>query len=71
MLHVTPVLLVPVTDATNCCVCELDRLTDAGLIVTDTGGRRVIVALANLLELATLVAVIVTVWVALILEGAV
>jgi hypothetical protein len=71
MLHVTPVLLVPVTDATNCCVCELDRLTDTGLIVTDTVGRRVITALADLAALAALVAVIVTVWVALILDGAV
>jgi hypothetical protein len=71
MLHATPVLLVPVTDAANCWACEPDRLTDAGLIVTDTGGRRVIIALANLVELAALVALIVTVWVALILDGAV
>ena len=33
MLQDTLVALVPVTDAMNCCVCELDRLTEAGLIV--------------------------------------
>ena len=71
MLHVIPVLLVPVTDAANCWVCELDRLTEAGLIVTDAGGIRVIMALADLAELAVLVAVIVTVCVALMLDGAV
>jgi hypothetical protein len=71
MLHVTLVLLDPVTDATNCWVCEVDRLTEAGLIVTDTGGTRVIMALANLLELAALVAVMVTFWTALMLDGAV
>jgi hypothetical protein len=52
----------------NCCACELDRLTEAGLTVTDTVGIRVIVALAGL---APLVAVIVTVWIALMLDGAV
>jgi hypothetical protein len=54
----------------NCCVCELERLTDAGLIVNEAGGVRVMVELADLVESATLVAVIVTVWVALILDGA-
>ena len=61
-------MLVPPTDAMNCCACELDRLTEAGLTVTDTVGIRVIVALA---DLAPLVAVIVTVWIALMLDGAV
>jgi hypothetical protein len=65
------VLLEPATDAANCWVCELDRLTEAGLIVTDAGGIRVIMALADLAELAVLVAVIVTVCVALMLDGAV
>ena len=64
-------MLVPPTDATNCCVCEADRLTEAGLVVTDTVGLRVMVELADLVVSATLVAVIVTVWVALILDGAV
>ena len=49
----------------------MDRLTEAGLRVTATGGIRVTTALADLLELATLVAVIVTVCVALMLDGAV
>ena len=71
MVQVTLVLLDPVTDAANCCVCELDRLTEAGLIVTDAGGIRGTMALAVLAELAELVAVIVTVWVALTLDGAV
>jgi hypothetical protein len=49
----------------------LDRLTEAGLTVTDAGGMRVTMALAILAELAALVAVMVTVWVALMLDGAV
>ena len=60
-------LLVPVTDAMNCCVCELDRLTEAGLTVTDAVGIRVTLAVA---DLAPLMAVIVTVWVAVMLDGA-
>ena len=60
-------LLVPVTDAMNCCVCELDRLTEAGLTVTDAVGIRVTMALA---DLAPLLAVMVTVWIALMLDGA-
>jgi hypothetical protein len=70
MLQATLVALVPVTDAMNCCVCELDRLTEAGLTVTDTGGISVTMALADLVELARLVAVIVTVWMALMVDGA-
>jgi hypothetical protein len=68
MVQRTLVLLVPVTDAMNCCVCELDRLTEAGLTVTDTVWIRVTTALA---DLAPLVAVIVTVWLAAMLDGAV
>jgi hypothetical protein len=71
MLHVIPVLMVPVTDAANCWVCELDRLIEAGLMVTATCGTRVTTALADLVDSAALVAVIVTVWVALMLDGAV
>ena len=44
----TAVLVVPVTLAVNCWVWELDRLAEAGLTATDTGGTRVIVALADL-----------------------
>ena len=61
ILHATPELLVPVTLAENCWAWEADILAELGLIVTDTGGTRVIMALANLVESATLVAVIVTV----------
>lgn len=71
MLHVTPVLTFPVTLAENCCVREADRLTEAGLTVTDTAGVRVTTALADFVESDALVAVIVTVWVALMLDGAV
>jgi hypothetical protein len=49
----------------------LDKLIEAGLIVTPTGGMRVTTALADLVDSAELVAVIVTVWVALMLDGAV
>jgi hypothetical protein len=60
IFHVTLVLLLPVTVAVNCCVFEADRLTEAGLVVTATGGIRVTMALEDLVESATLVAVIVT-----------
>ena len=49
----------------------MDKLIEAGLIVTPTGGMRVTTALADLVDSAELVAVIVTVWVALMLDGAV
>jgi len=71
MVQLTPVLLVPVTFAANCIVWRRDRVTEAGLTVTDAGGTRVIVAVADVLELAALVAVIVTFWVAPMLDGAV
>jgi hypothetical protein len=71
MLQVTAVFVLPVTPAVNCWVWEPDRLIEAGLAVTATGGRRVTVALADLVASAALVAVIVTVWVALMLDGAV
>ncbi len=59
--QVTPVLLLPVTVVVNCWVCETDRLADVGLICTNTG-TSVIVAVADLLGSATLVAVTVIVW---------
>ena len=64
-------LLLPPTVAVNCCVFDADRLTEAGLVVTDTVGLRVMVELEDLVVSATLVAVIVTVWVVLMLDGAV
>ena len=36
--QVTLVLLVPVTVAVNCCVCEGERFTVVGLILTTGGG---------------------------------
>ena len=72
MLHFTLAVWSPAaTDVTNCCVCEADKLTDAGLMVNEAGGVRVTVELADLVESPTLVAVIVTVSAVLILDGAV
>jgi hypothetical protein len=70
-VQVTAVFVLPVTLVVNCWVWEADRLIEAGLTVTATGGVRVTIALANLLAFAALVAVIVTVWLALMLDGAV
>ena len=70
-VHVTEVFVELVTVAVNCWVCELDNVTEAGLTLTATGGTRLIIALADLVESAALAAVIVTVWVALMLAGAV
>ena len=70
-VHVTAVFVEPVTLAANCWVCELNRVAEAGLMLMATGGMRLIIALADLLESAVLVAVIVTVWVAVMPEGAV
>jgi len=58
--QVTATLLVPVTDAVNCCVCDAVRFTLAGLRETLTGGAggmMVTNALADLLVSATLLAV--------------
>jgi hypothetical protein len=60
MLHFTLVWRLAAMDVTNCCVCETDRLTEAGLMAIPAAGLRVTMALADLAELATLVAVIVT-----------
>jgi hypothetical protein len=56
--QVTAVLELPVTVAVNCCVPPVNSEADVGLIVTATtgGGVTVTVAVANLLESATLVA---------------
>ena len=53
-------LLEPVTMALNCWLCPADRVTVGGLTETDTAGFNVTVALADLVESATLMAVTVT-----------
>jgi hypothetical protein len=58
--HVTEVLLDPVTAALNCCVLPAVKETDPGFTVTatvDVCASTVIVAVADLLGSATLVAV--------------
>jgi hypothetical protein len=68
---VTAVLAVPVTVAVNCWFCEaLSEVVD-GVSETVTGGLRLMVALADLAESATLWAVTVTVCDVRILDGAV
>src|ERR1039458_3326155 len=61
--QVTEVLLVPKTVAVNCCVPEGAKLTVDGLRDTVTAWRSVITAVAAFEGFATLVAVIVTLWV--------
>src|SRR5215471_18256357 len=60
MVQFTALLLLPVTVAVNCCVCPCDSVADAGLTDTPTGGMSVIVALADLVGSAALVAVTIT-----------
>jgi hypothetical protein len=57
--HVIPVLVVPVTVGVNCWVCETVREVVAGVSVTATGVRLMVV-LADLVGSAVLVAFIVT-----------
>ena len=62
MDQVTAVLAEPVTVVENCCAGEDGvRVTLAGATETVTGGTRVTVAVAVLVESAVLVAVMVTV----------
>lgn len=70
-VHVTEVFVEPVTWAVNCWVCELNNVAEVGLMLMATGGTRLIIALADLLESAALVAVMVTVWLAVMPDGAV
>src|SRR5579872_1346529 len=70
MLHVTEVLLLFVTVAVNCWICESNRLIVFGATLT-TIGTSVIAALADLVLSTALVAVMVTVCVAGIRLGAV
>jgi len=56
--HVTPVLLLPVTVAANCCVAPVFRVAEPGLTETATAGAAVTVtlAVADFVESAALVA---------------
>jgi hypothetical protein len=56
-VHVTDVLLEPVTVAVNCCVAPVCSDPEVGLIVIATGTVTVTVAEADFVESATLVAV--------------
>ena len=60
-VHVTEVFVEPVTLGLNCWLCELNNVAEVGLMLMAMGGIRLIIALADLLESAALVAVIVTV----------
>ena len=56
--QVTPVLLVPLTVAVNCCLPPVPTAAEVGEIVTDTTGALTFtVADADLVASATLVAV--------------
>jgi hypothetical protein len=55
----------------NCWACEAVSEAADGVTETVTGGLRVTVALADLVGSATLVAVTVTAWPALMVPGAV
>jgi hypothetical protein len=69
--QVTAVFEVPATLAVNIWVCEGVSVTLPGVNATLTGGASVTLALADLVESATLVAVTVTVWAEAMLDGAV
>jgi hypothetical protein len=71
--QVTPVLLAFVTVAVNCCVWPCRRLTDLGLMVTETAGvaPKVTTALADRVPSAIVVAVTVMVCCVVIVAGAV
>jgi hypothetical protein len=68
---VTAALLVPVTDAANCWVCDAVKLVVTGLTDTATVGFSVTAADAVLVGSAALAAVTVTTCWLLILDGAV
>ena len=59
-VQVTAALAVPLTVAVNCWFCEVVSEMAAGATETVTGGLRLTLALADLLESAVLVAVTVT-----------
>ena len=70
-VQVTAVFEVFATAAVNACVCASARVTVPGVNATLTGGTSVTLALADLVESATLVAVTVTVCALVIEAGAV
>src|SRR5438067_13395218 len=69
--HVTAVLPVLVTEAVNCCDCPPPNEAVPGVTETATAGVSVMVALADLVASAALVAVMVTVCCVVMVEGAV
>jgi hypothetical protein len=69
--QVTAVLDELATAAVKAWVCDWPRVTVAGVSETLTGGASDTLALADLVESATLVAVTVTVWAAEMVAGAV
>src|ERR1017187_3551248 len=70
-VQVTAVLVAPPTMAVNCWLCKAANVAEGGVREMLTAGLSVTVALADLLESATLVAVTVTVWALAIEAGAV
>jgi hypothetical protein len=69
--HVTAVFELPVTTALNAWVCDGDKLTLPGATAILSGGTSDTLALAVLVESATLAAVTVTVCAVAIDDGAV
>jgi hypothetical protein len=69
--HVTTGFVVFATVAVNCCVWLAYRVDVVGLIATDTGGNKVIVAVDDLVASDWLAAMIVTVCWAVTVAGAV
>jgi hypothetical protein len=70
-VQMTAVFELFVTVAAKAWVCAGVRVTLPGVNATLTGGVSEIVAVADLVESATLVAVTVTVWAAEMVDGAV
>ena len=70
-VQVTAVLVAPPTMAVNCWLCKAANVAEGGVREMPTVGLSVTVALAALLESATLVTVMVTIWALAIEAGAV
>src|ERR1035441_7583739 len=69
-VQVTAVLVAPPTMVANCWLCKAPNVAEGGVREMLTVGLSVTIALADLLESATLVAVTVTVWELAIEAGA-
>jgi hypothetical protein len=69
-LQVIPVFVVPPTVAVKRAVCDAARETDAGLSETEPGSINVMVAVDDLVESTTLVAITLTVWLVVMFGGA-